>query len=147
MPQNTVIDSRGREVPLCVAKTLPSEIEPRTRRAVRAAETGGPLFWSRAAVTGLVSSVPAAIIFVATGASPGTTLVVLGAVLLFASLQAFAQWCMGLGRAEEARDALLAARLCASCTYRLDATPPETDGCLVCPECGAAWRPAPRPRV
>lgn len=30
--------------------------------------------------------------------------------------------------------------VCASCAYRLDDLPVEPDGCVVCPECGAAWK-------
>ena len=35
---------------------------------------------------------------------------------------------------------ILAMEYCPSCGYRLVGTPPEGDGCTVCPECGAAWR-------
>ena len=31
-------------------------------------------------------------------------------------------------------------RLCPGCVYDLSATPPEPEGCVVCPECGAAWK-------
>ena len=34
----------------------------------------------------------------------------------------------------------LQARKCASCGYALDAVQIQSDGCRVCPECGAAWR-------
>jgi len=30
--------------------------------------------------------------------------------------------------------------LCPSCAYNIQGVDPETDGCTVCPECGAAWR-------
>lgn len=29
---------------------------------------------------------------------------------------------------------------CAACAYRLDELSPEADNCVVCPECGAAWK-------
>jgi len=29
---------------------------------------------------------------------------------------------------------------CASCRYNVAEIEPETDGCVVCPECGAAWK-------
>lgn len=32
------------------------------------------------------------------------------------------------------------ARLCPSCGYDMENTPAESDGCIVCTECGAAWR-------
>jgi hypothetical protein len=35
---------------------------------------------------------------------------------------------------------------CASCGYDLTRLPIESDGCIVCPECGAAWRPVLRHR-
>ncbi len=31
-------------------------------------------------------------------------------------------------------------RLCPQCLYELHGLPAEDDGCVVCPECGAAWR-------
>ncbi len=35
---------------------------------------------------------------------------------------------------------ILAKQYCPSCGYRLVGARPEGDGCIVCPECGAAWR-------
>lgn len=34
----------------------------------------------------------------------------------------------------------LAIGRCAQCAYRLTDLKPELDGCVVCPECGAAWK-------
>jgi hypothetical protein len=34
---------------------------------------------------------------------------------------------------------LAAHRRCGACAYNLHETAPEQDGCVVCPECGAAW--------
>jgi hypothetical protein len=31
-------------------------------------------------------------------------------------------------------------RACLACGYDVRGVPPESDGCTVCPECGAAWR-------
>lgn len=31
-------------------------------------------------------------------------------------------------------------RMCLCCGYELEGIPAESDGCTVCPECGAAWR-------
>lgn len=37
-------------------------------------------------------------------------------------------------------EAMTHAGLCASCGYRINSLQPDSDGCTVCPECGAAWR-------
>ncbi len=35
---------------------------------------------------------------------------------------------------------------CPPCGYQIKSAPPQSDGCVECPECGAAWRlPAPGP--
>ena len=39
-----------------------------------------------------------------------------------------------------AANALLGVRRCAACAYELRGVEPESDGCTVCPECGAGWR-------
>ena len=38
------------------------------------------------------------------------------------------------------RRAMLAFHVCPSCGFDLSALSPEPDGCVVCPECAAAWR-------
>ena len=38
------------------------------------------------------------------------------------------------------RDSLLTSGICPACAYWIAGVPPESDGCTVCPECGAAWR-------
>lgn len=38
------------------------------------------------------------------------------------------------------RRALLTFHVCASCGFDLSTLAPELDGCVVCPECAAAWR-------
>jgi hypothetical protein len=35
--------------------------------------------------------------------------------------------------------------LCGSCIYPIETTSPQSDGCTVCPECGAAWKLPPPP--
>lgn len=42
--------------------------------------------------------------------------------------------------AEALATAVGAEGICAACGYRLDDLPVEDDGCVVCPECGAAWK-------
>ena len=41
------------------------------------------------------------------------------------------------------RDSLLASGFCPACAYQIAGVPPEPDGCMVCPECGAAWQARP----
>jgi ribosomal protein L37AE/L43A len=43
-------------------------------------------------------------------------------------------------RAEAIRRSSIRSGRCPSCGYPIDAIEPETDGCVVCPECGSAWR-------
>ncbi len=45
-----------------------------------------------------------------------------------------------IGSEEFSRAPLLANGLCASCLYSLTADTEESDGCIVCSECGAAWK-------
>ena len=45
----------------------------------------------------------------------------------------------GWRSAEQGCDALLQAGLCPHCVYEIAGIPPEYDGCVVCPECSAAW--------
>jgi hypothetical protein len=42
--------------------------------------------------------------------------------------------------ANEAIKNCLQERRCPACLYSLSDLIPESDGCVVCPECGAAWR-------
>ena len=37
---------------------------------------------------------------------------------------------------------MIRAGRCPACAYPLAGLAPQADGCIVCPECGAAWRPA-----
>jgi hypothetical protein len=39
-----------------------------------------------------------------------------------------------------ARRSCLRLGLCPACGYEIGSLPAATDGCTVCPECGAAWR-------
>ena len=42
--------------------------------------------------------------------------------------------------AQESIDSALSAHRCPGCLYSLDGLPLMPDGCVSCPECGAAWR-------
>ncbi len=37
-------------------------------------------------------------------------------------------------------EALLDEAICPSCRYPIAGIPTAEDGCIICPECGAAWR-------
>lgn len=41
---------------------------------------------------------------------------------------------------KHARHAMLLHDLCPACAHGLCGIPPQSDGCVVCPECGASWR-------
>jgi hypothetical protein len=44
--------------------------------------------------------------------------------------------------ARQMTGAILKQGLCPACAYAIRGGTPESDGCVVCPECGAAWRVA-----
>ncbi len=74
------------------------------------------------------------------GAPAHDTLAVMAAWIAAA---VFLGICSILGRTDRvanARRAMLANALCASCGYSLDGSEPQADHCTVCSECGAAWR-------
>ncbi len=48
-------------------------------------------------------------------------------------------WWFISGR-QQAADGLIARGTCACCEYEIAGLPIEPDGCVVCPECGAAWK-------
>ncbi len=60
--------------------------------------------------------------------------------VMFGLPMAMMTYCMAWRSPEHARDALLEYDLCPGCVHGLGGIPPEPDGCVVCPECGAAWR-------
>jgi hypothetical protein len=65
--------------------------------------------------------------------------------LFLAAMQVWNAW-LTLARAD---GGMLAAKsrmsrgVCPSCSYPIATLPPAEDGCIVCPECGGAWRQAP----
>lgn len=67
--------------------------------------------------------------------SPVSSIViVLGCLLAVACLN----WARE--RTEEIKRGAIRAGRCPACGYGLDELLPEQDDCVVCPECGAAWR-------
>jgi hypothetical protein len=75
--------------------------------------------------------------------APGPTLswVTCGAVLLIIYAVAPEFWRAGFVRCRESLIAVFVSHdRCACCAHSLTGLPVADDGCLVCPECGAAWR-------
>lgn len=69
----------------------------------------------------------------------------IAAQIVIAICFAMFAWWLFLGRIRLARadriiDIYLADGRCASCGYLLEDLSPAEDGCVVCPECNAAWR-------
>lgn len=50
------------------------------------------------------------------------------------------RWALRRARAQHVRTALLQSGRCAACGYALSMLQAEADGCVVCPECSAAWK-------
>lgn len=110
----------------------------------------GPRFWIRAGVlfaiwiSLLVGAVLAARLLSLPGWVSGVFIgsAPLGVPFIFAYA---GHWYLSTVRHRQTINALIRSGLCASCAYRIDNLTPRQDGCVVCPECGAAWRPAPTP--
>lgn len=105
----------------------------------------GPRFWIAAAIgmtlwlTLVVLSIlmirwvglPAWLTWLAVAVAP------VGVPLVFARA---GYWYMSRIRHRQMIQALIDTGLCATCAYRIDNLVAGPDGCVVCPECGAAWR-------
>jgi hypothetical protein len=76
----------------------------------------------------------------AAGGSP-----MLGGAVSIAVVIPLAILVLAVGRGHTACRDLLAGARCGACAYDLTASPVEPDGCVICPECGAAWRWAKEP--
>ncbi|MFI4898269.1 MAG: hypothetical protein ACIARR_10635 [Phycisphaerales bacterium JB059] len=74
----------------------------------------------------------------------GTLILALGALVLVSVL--IVRW-----RSETMGEPLTRARAergrCRGCAFELEGVEAEPDGCVVCPECGGAWRLAARPAI
>jgi predicted Zn-ribbon and HTH transcriptional regulator len=69
------------------------------------------------------------------------TAVLAGGLVAFAILSAARR--MDVARANAL---FIKHKVCVCCGYELKSLPEEADGCVVCPECGAAWQFGPRGR-
>tara|TARA_R110002111_G_scaffold248811_1_gene312643 strand:+ start:21 stop:476 length:456 start_codon:yes stop_codon:yes gene_type:complete len=108
-------------------------------------ETGR--FWSTAFITGFLFSFMLQVCFLILGISSvsvlfsaaGALVFVFGAVG-FGVVMGGVVKLYGWRSPKHARQAMIRAALCPSCAYSIAELIPESDGCAVCPECGAAWR-------
>lgn len=143
------VDDRGRQcrIPSPVGplgSSIPSERllrlwEVRTRMHTRPRPP-----WLRFGGAGICGVLAALVLILGTRAGVdvfGKGLVVVAAILLGAGVL----WASVGARSRRPDRRVLADfvgryRLCVVCAYDLAALPPEEDGCLVCPECGAAWK-------
>ncbi len=86
-----------------------------------------------------LASVPLTLIMLANQNWPmalnGMMTVVMGVIFWLTWRRTFV-----VGSRAAVKEALLSHSRCASCGYKLDGLREENDGCLVCTECGAAWK-------
>ncbi len=142
-------DDRGRDVPLYTlgaaftvgAGDMPRETVERLRERLRGERPGTGLL--RMSMWLALSSLTLGIaVLVLSGWRASSAFNVLTGVLLFAGLFWWSRYRFEQSAARQVREAMLAESRCASCAYDLTGVPKAADGCVVCPECGAAWRPS-----
>lgn len=73
----------------------------------------------------------------------GTLVAVFAARIINAPVQRMLRSAVADRRAGMVVQAAVRAGLCGACGYPLDSLEPGPDGCVQCPECGAAWKPRP----
>lgn len=135
----TIADARGDRRTVAHTKSaglLTTDLPPNVQRDVRAA-AASKLFSQRITLPSWQSLLPIAIAFVLLGALYWRAYPLLQVYfpVTFSAL-------VGVMYSEmptQMARAYLAHGYCPSCTYRLLEVPPQSDGCVVCPECGAAW--------
>lgn len=116
-------------------RSLLVELDP-TRPRLRSAITIGQIAWYGAACGLWV------VVFVFTRGYPlpfriAAGIGVISLVIVGSYFRRRAGFRKGLSKV---RQTMLDASLCPSCTHALDGLPRLGDGCVVCPECGAAWQ-------
>ncbi len=144
-------DARGREVTLASLEEVRAFLRAFERRrehavAVREMTAGRRrrLVWTCQAAwvlggLSLVGHTLSDIVGVGIGEAffGGLVLMSLGAAIVLTAAV------VATGAGEEARVralAMLRVGVCPACLYEVEGVPREADGCVVCPECGAAWR-------
>lgn len=145
----TMLDSRGKvaHVPMPSALTGLSTVDERqqllklSRAAIRNVSAG----IAARVITGvLLGVIFAVVMYVATlrliGPADHRAAWSLGILMGLAA--AFGGFCLGRPRPrfENGREMLSRCQLCVVCAYDLRRTRPSEDGCVVCAECGGAWR-------
>jgi hypothetical protein len=76
-----------------------------------------------------------------TGWMPAWVESLTGVLYVGSALMLFVLGALYAARFQEAqRRALIRRGYCPACCYRIGGVPAQPDGCVVCPECGAAWR-------
>lgn len=146
----TVVDSRGRRVSLVHATTVLTRGD-RERLARIAAVSGGPRqpITKREFVRGVVCGVMVIPLFVALALVPSmlafrTSLPWWAQLLASMPLGAMPALLTLFVVRRAAGDRIardwIRAGYCASCGQDLTGVAPADDDCVVCPECGAAWR-------
>jgi ribosomal protein L37AE/L43A len=132
MPYLPDLDSICSRVP--GLGSLLIDLDP-TRPGLRRAILPGQLAWYAAACAAWVA------VYLTMRGQPfvfraAAGLVVIGLVVVGSYFRRRAGFRKGL---RKVRGVMLDASLCPSCTHSLEGLPRHEDGCVVCPECGAAW--------
>ncbi len=142
--QVMIKDDRDRAMPLFDDRNAPLD-DRELSEAKRSAKSAIDHSWSRALSGGevvvfLVAGLgpPGVMIAWSRLIGPATWISAPGAVIMGILLGGLSARVARGAQARKVRDALLAARRCATCGYSLVEIPPQSDGCAVCPECCAA---------
>lgn len=139
--RHRVIDARGCAVPLCTPEQLSGDAALELRRTV---ENANNHRWWRVLRPCLILVAGLVLYDVLVGRAPVATRAIDAAVLfaLCFAMKLVDESIRAGKRGAEAMAALHRAGLCPSCCYHMRALPRTQEGCVVCPECDAAWRVA-----
>jgi hypothetical protein len=121
---------------------LPADVQERIGKALRDAYQGRS---SQGFVLGVIAMIPWIATLVIHHAYRHSSFVHSWTFLLvqgsaFVCGLAPLPWWFHKRAARRIASALIFEGYCPCCRYQLAGTPPQLDGCSVCPECGAAWR-------
>lgn len=136
-------DSRGQPVRLCFGSKLPPGSPFRTRTQLVLASSWMHLCWVLyTAAAGCLSALKFSMgQFLARQSGEPKVQVFDVAAPLALAVGAWLGWFLLQPRFHRwAVDSVLRLGRCPACTYDIGGLRVESDGCTVCPECGAAWR-------